>query len=100
VSAIYGVVSRDGTHVGRTCLSVMAGALGDFGRDGFGEWAQGGAGLGQARRFTTPEGRLEAMPVVDRREGFAFTAASATATSSWPRTAALVTGRCARHRLF
>jgi asparagine synthase (glutamine-hydrolysing) len=54
----------------------MARGLGDFGRDGFGEWAEGGAGLGQARRFTTPEGRLEAMPVVDRREGFAFTAAA------------------------
>jgi asparagine synthase (glutamine-hydrolysing) len=76
VSAIYGVVSRDDPHVGRACLSVMARALADFGRDGFGEWAEGGAGLGQARRFTTPEGRFEAMPVVDRLEGFAFTAAA------------------------
>ena len=76
MSAIYGVVSRDGADVGRGCLGVMAGALGDFGRDGFGEWAEGGAGLGQARRFTTPEGRLEAMPVVDRLGGFAFTAAA------------------------
>jgi asparagine synthase (glutamine-hydrolysing) len=76
VSAIYGVVSRDDTHVGRASLSVMARALADFGRDGFAEWAEGGAGLGQARRFTTPEGRFEAMPVVDRLEGFAFTAAA------------------------
>jgi len=76
VSAVYGVVCRDGTHVGRGWLSAMAGALGDFGRDGFGEWAEGGAGLGQARGFTTAEGRLEAMPAVDRLEGFAFTAAA------------------------
>jgi hypothetical protein len=76
VSAVYGVVCRDGADVGRGWLGVMAGALGDFGRDGFGEWAEGGAGLGQARGFTTAEGRLEAMPAVDRLEGFAFTAAA------------------------
>jgi asparagine synthase (glutamine-hydrolysing) len=53
----------------------MCEAMADWGRDGFGRWSEGGAALGQARAWSTPEPGFEALPFHDQTAGFAFTAA-------------------------
>jgi asparagine synthase (glutamine-hydrolysing) len=74
VSGIFGVVRRDGAPVG-DALSRMRAAMTQWGPDGFGEWSDDHAGLGQARTFSMPESPFEDLPAYDRTAGFAFTAA-------------------------
>jgi asparagine synthase (glutamine-hydrolysing) len=74
VSGIFGLVRRDGAPVG-DALSTMRAAMPQWGPDGFGEWSDDDAGLGQARTFSMPESHAEALPAHDPIAGFAFTAA-------------------------
>ncbi len=74
MSGIFGLVRRDGAPV-RDALATMRAAMPRWGPDGFGEWSDGGAALGQARRFSLPESGFEHLPIADDEAGFAFTAA-------------------------
>jgi asparagine synthase (glutamine-hydrolysing) len=77
VSAIFGVVARrdSGLDV-RTTFSSLRTAVKGWARDGFGEWCDGVAALGQARTYSTPESRFESLPAEHREAPFAFTAAA------------------------
>lgn len=74
MSGIFGLVRRNGAPVG-DALSTMRAAMPRWGPDGFGEWSDDDAGLGQARTFSMPESQAEALPIHDAIAGFAFTAA-------------------------
>jgi asparagine synthase (glutamine-hydrolysing) len=74
MSGIFGVIRRDGAPLG-DALATMRTAMPRWGPDGFGEWSDGSAGLGQARLVSTPESRFEDLPAWDGAAGFAFTAA-------------------------
>ena len=74
MSGIFGLVRLDGAPVG-DALATMRAAMPRWGPDGFGEWCDGRAALGQARRLSLPESRFEHLPAVDDEAGFAFTAA-------------------------
>jgi asparagine synthase (glutamine-hydrolysing) len=74
MSGIFGVFRRDGAPVHGT-LASMRSAMPEWGRDGFGEWSDGCAALGQARTSSTPECRFERLPLHDSAAGFVFTAA-------------------------
>ncbi len=77
MSGIFGVAVRtNGGLDVRGALATLRGNLGFWGPEGFGEWSDGAAALGQARAFATPQSRLESLPAEDREAGFAFTAAA------------------------
>ncbi len=74
MSGIFGLVRRDGAPVA-DALATMRAAMPRWGPDGFGEWCERDAALGQARLIATPESRFEDLPAWDGVAGFAFTAA-------------------------
>src|SRR5437588_12615070 len=76
MSGIYGFVRRDGAPVDASELATLRGTLADWGRDGFGEWRDGAAALGQARTHVTPECQFEGLPSHDPGGDFVFTASA------------------------
>ena len=74
LSSIFGIVRRDGGPLDPADLHDLGRRLQGWNRDGLGEWADGAAGLGQARDFTTPEAEREELPSVE--PGLVFTAAA------------------------
>jgi len=64
VSAIFGLVALRDDRLPGQALEAMRSALADFGGDGGGVWAFGGAGLGQQLKFVTSEDRFERQPHV------------------------------------
>jgi asparagine synthase (glutamine-hydrolysing) len=74
MSGIFGMVRRDGAALADE-LATMREAMPRWGPDGFGQWQEGVAGLGQARLHSLPESRCEDLPAWDESAGFAFTAA-------------------------
>ncbi len=76
MSGIFGIVRRDGAPVGLSPLENMRQAMANWGRDGFGEWSDGCAALGQARTWSTPESRSEALPLHDQTAGWVLSAAA------------------------
>ena len=64
MSGIFGLVRRDGAPVA-DALATMRAAMPRWGPDGFGEWCERDAALGQARLIATPESRFEDLPAWD-----------------------------------
>ena len=76
MSAIFGLLRRDGAPVTPGELATMRRALAHWGSDGSGVWHEGCAGLGQVLFCSTPESRYEQLPYVDTELGTTFTAAA------------------------
>ena len=76
MSAIFGLLRRDGAPVAPGDLATMGRALAHWGPDGGGVWHEGSAGLGQVLLYSTQESRYERLPCVDAELGSIFTAAA------------------------
>ncbi|MFN8467420.1 MAG: asparagine synthase-related protein [Caldilineaceae bacterium] len=76
MSAIFGLLRRDGAPVAPGDLATMRRALAHWGPDGGGVWLEGCTGLGQVLFCSTPESRYERLPCVDAELGSTFTAAA------------------------
>lgn len=63
MSAIFGILHRDGKPVSREDLGRMDAALEAFGSDGHGIWSNGHIGLGQREMHFTPEDRFNQLPL-------------------------------------
>src|SRR5262249_52894643 len=64
MSAIFGLLYRNGRAVGEADLAPMDAALARTGLDGGGIWLRGMVGLGHRRTGLTPEDRLERQPLL------------------------------------
>ncbi len=65
MSAIAGILQRDGRPVERADLARMAETLAAWGPDACRLWNSGAVGLGQLTLATTPESRVERLPHVE-----------------------------------
>jgi asparagine synthase (glutamine-hydrolysing) len=74
VSAIFGIVNREGAPVTPETLNILRAGNADWGRDGGGALCSGPAGLGLTFNLNTPEAKFECLPSVDPA-GNMFTAA-------------------------
>jgi len=63
MSAIFGILHRDGKPVSREDLGRMDAALEAFGPDGHGIWSNGHIGMGQREMHFTPEDRFNQLPL-------------------------------------
>lgn len=63
MSAIFGIVSIDRTPINQSYLSQLQQSLAHRGKDGYKLWSEETAGLGQMMLFTTPESKLEKLPL-------------------------------------
>jgi hypothetical protein len=76
VSGIFGAFRRDGGPLPRHWLPTMRAAMTGWALDGASSWADGTAGLGQARLIDTPEACHERLPAWLPEARLAFTAAA------------------------
>jgi asparagine synthase (glutamine-hydrolysing) len=74
LSAIFGIINRDGCPLAPHTLDGLRFETADWGRDGGGALCDGTAGLGLALSLNTPEARFECLPSTDA-SGLMFTAA-------------------------
>lgn len=74
MSAIFGIVRRDGAPLHPGMLETMRRAMADWGPDGSEVRLNGCCGLGQARLHSTPEAHYDRLPYVDTAGGSVFTA--------------------------
>ena len=74
MSAIFGLINRNGAPVEAEKLKAMQEAMAHWGPDGGAAWQEGPAGLGQLRLFAVPEAHLEHLPVSDPGSSIVFTA--------------------------
>lgn len=74
MSAIFGIVNRDGRPVERVDLERMCNILAHRGPDGSNLWVNGAVGLGHRMLWTTPESLHEQLPLVNRRGDLVITA--------------------------
>lgn len=63
MSAVFGLLARDGAPGDRAQLAAMDAALADAGPDGSGSWASGPVALGHRLACFTPEDRAERQPL-------------------------------------
>lgn len=74
MSAIFGIVRRDGAPLHPDMLETMRCEMADWGPDGSSVRLSGCYGVGQARLHSTPEGHCERLPYIDTADDSAFTA--------------------------
>jgi len=67
MSAIAGILSRDGAPVAAACLDPMLAAMRHRAPHGVGVWCGGAVGLGHGALNATPESLDERLPLRDRR---------------------------------
>jgi len=73
MSAICGIVQRDGSPVAPEHIETLMQALTVYGPDGRGVWREGCAALGQQMLHTTPESVSETLPWQDPESGLVIT---------------------------
>lgn len=74
MSAIFGIVRRDGALVAPGMLETMWGAMKEWEMEGGDIWLGACCGLGQLRLYSTPEAHCDRLPYVDTAGGSVFTA--------------------------
>ena len=74
MSAIFGIINRNGEPVRAEELALMRDVSTAWGPDSGSTWVQGAAALGCCLRHVTPEDVNESLPRADDKEGLAFTA--------------------------
>jgi asparagine synthase (glutamine-hydrolysing) len=75
VSGIFGIYQLDGGPVDPLRLETMRSSMAEWGPDGCDILLNGSIGFGQMRFFSTPEAKLEKMPIADKTSAIFFTAA-------------------------
>ena len=75
MSAIFGMLRRDGTPIAPSTLETMRLAMADWGHDGSDIWLSVHVAMGQMSFASTPESRYERMPRMDNAYSIIFTAA-------------------------
>ena len=74
MSAIFGIVNRNGEPIRAEELGLMRDASASWGPDHQSTWVGSSAALGRCLRYDTPEDVCDGLPTLDQSRDIAFTA--------------------------